>query len=167
MSDTMYTALILAGGSSVRMGSDKAFLEGGVERLCSELRKGDCNKIIVLCGNKNRVGLFVEECWPDPNENMSVAEILRWAIARLEGEIQLVPCDAFLADQRLFSILEYGVPLDTNGRRQPLLARLQASDDLGSSPRVEEMLGYLPSQSLGMLGALAKNINSPEDLREI
>jgi molybdopterin-guanine dinucleotide biosynthesis protein A len=163
----MYTALILAGGSSLRMGSDKAFLKGGVERLCSELRKGDCSKIIVLCGNKSRVGLFVEECWPDPNENMSVAEILRWAIARLEGEIQLVPCDAFLADQRLFSVLKYGVPLDASGRRQPLLARLQASDDLGSSLRVEEMLGYLPSQNLGSRGMLAKNVNSPEDFKGI
>ena len=50
----MYTALILAGGSSVRMGSDKAFLGGGVARLCSELKKGECNRIIVLCGDESR-----------------------------------------------------------------------------------------------------------------
>ena len=163
----MYTALILAGGSSVRMGSDKAFLGGGVERLCSELKKSQCNRIIVLCGDESRTELFSEECWPDPNEDMSVAEILRWAIARLEGELQIVPCDAFFADHRLFSLLKYGVPLDANGRRQPLLARLQTSDDLGSSARVEEMFAYLPSQDLGVHGKLAMNVNSPDGLREI
>jgi molybdopterin-guanine dinucleotide biosynthesis protein A len=161
----MYTALILAGGSSVRMGSDKAFLGGGVTRLCSELKKGKCNQIIVLCGDESRAGLFSEECWPDPAKKISIAEILRWAIAKLEGEIQIVPCDAFFADHRLFSVLKYGVPLDDNARRQPLLARLQASDDLGSSSRVEEMFAYLPSQDLGDLGKLAINVNSPAELK--
>ena len=163
----MYTALILAGGSSVRMGSDKAFLGGGVARLCSELKKSECNRIIVLCGDESRTGLFSEECWPDPNEDMSVAEILRWAISRLEGDIQIVPCDAFFADHRLFSVLKYGVPLDDNARRQPLLARLKASDNLVSFSRVEEMFAYLPSQDLGVHGKLAINVNSPNDLKGI
>ncbi len=163
----MYTALILAGGSSVRMGNDKAFLGGGVTRICSELRKDECKRIIVLCGSESRIELFAEECWPDPNEDMSVAEILRWAIAKLEGVIQIVPCDAFLADRRLFSILRYGVPLDDKGRRQPLLARLETSDYLSSSSRVEEMFAYLPSLDLGVDANLAINVNSPDDLKGI
>ena len=163
----MYTALILAGGSSVRMGRDKAFLEGGVERIINELKKDNCERIIVLCGTESRVELFSEECWPDPSSNMSVADILRWAIEKLEGVVQVVPCDAFLADQRLFSLLEYGVPLDKGGRRQPLLARLKACDDLGSSSRVEEMFAYLPSLELGADAKLAVNINSPDDLKGI
>ena len=72
----MYTALILAGGSSVRMGRDKAFLEGGVERITNELKKDNCKRIIVLCGTESRVELFSEECWPDPSSDMSVADIL-------------------------------------------------------------------------------------------
>jgi hypothetical protein len=81
--------------------------------------------------------------------------------------IQIVPCDAFFADHRLFSVLEYGVPLDDNARRQPLLARLETSDDLGSSSRVEEMFAYLPSQDLGVHGKLAINVNSPDDIKGI
>ena len=163
----MYTALVLAGGNSVRMGRDKAFLEGGVERIITELKKDKCKRIIVLCGKESRAELFSEECWPDPSAGMSVADILRWAIEKLEGAVQIVPCDAFLADQRLFSLLKYGVPIDNDGRRQPLLAKLKASDDLGSSSRVEEMFAYLPSLDLGTDARLAVNINSPEDFSQI
>ena len=121
----MYTALILAGGFSSRMGQDKAFMHGGIPRLTKELRQSGCSKIVVLCGSEERGELFDEECWPDPEDADCLAEVIRWAINKLEGVIQFVPCDAFLVSSKFFTEMSIGVPLDSEGRRQPLLARIE------------------------------------------
>ena len=163
----MYTALILAGGLSSRMGQDKAFMHGGVPRLANELRQGGCTKIIVLCGSTERVEMFDEECWPDPEGTECLAEVIRWAIKKLEGVIQLVPCDAFLVSSKFFTKMRIGVPLDGDHRRQPLLARIRKNSDLITSNRIETMFQNIPSVRLPEVIHEVKNFNNLNDFTEL
>ena len=163
----MYTALILAGGLSSRMGQDKAFMHGGVPRLANELRKSGCTKIIVLCGSTKRVEMFDEECWPDPEGIECLAEVIRWAIKKLEGVIQLVPCDAFLVSSEFFTKMRIGVPLDGDHRRQPLLARIRKNSDLINSNHIETMFQNIPSIRLPEVIHEIKNFNNLNDFTEL
>ena len=157
----MLTGIILAGGKSTRMGEDKAFLRGGVARLAEELRNAGCSQIIVMCGTKERSKLFSEECVEDAGETL--AESLKILLGSLEGEIQLSPCDAILADAEFFSSLT-GVPLDQNGSRQPLLARFHLPLPRINSDRITEMFAHIPSCPGGKK---AINANTPEEFKEI
>jgi molybdopterin-guanine dinucleotide biosynthesis protein A len=157
----MLTGIILAGGKSTRMGKDKAFLRGGVIRLAEELRNAGCSRIIVMCGTKERSDLFSEECIEDTGETL--AESLKIVLDSLEGEIQLSPCDAVLADAEFFSSLT-GVPLDQNGSRQPLLARFHLPLPHINSDRMTEMFAHIPSCPGGIK---ATNVNTPEEFKEI
>lgn len=163
----MYTALILAGGLSSRMGQDKAFMYGGITRLAKELRQSGCTKIIVLCGSEERAGLFDEECWPDPENAGCLAEVMRWAINKLEGVIQFVPCDAFLASSKFFTKMSIGVPLDGEGRRQPLLARIEKKSALIHSNRIETMFQNIPSVKLPEVLHEIKNFNELNDFNQL
>ena len=163
----MYTALILAGGLSSRMGQDKAFMHGGIPRLAKELRQSGCTKIIVLCGSEERVELFDEECWPDPGDATCLAEVIRWAINKLEGVIRLVPCDAFLVSSKFFTEMNIGVPLDGEGRRQPLLARIEKKSDLIHSNRIETMFQNIPSVKLLKVLHEIKNFNELNDFNQL
>ncbi|MED5351113.1 MAG: nucleotidyltransferase family protein [Candidatus Thermoplasmatota archaeon] len=163
----MYTALILAGGFSSRMGQDKAFMHGGIPRLTKELRQSGCTKIVVLCGSEERAELFDEECWPDPEDADCLAEVIRWAINKLEGVIQFVPCDAFLVSSKFFTEMSIGVPLDSEGRRQPLLARIEKKSDLIHSNRIETMFQNIPSVELPQTLHEIKNFNDLNDFNQL
>lgn len=157
----MLTGIILAGGKSTRMGEDKAFLKGGVARLAEELRNAGCTRIIVMCGTKERSELFAEECVVDAGKTL--AESLKILLGTLEGEIQLAPCDAVLADAAFFTSIN-GVPLDQNGSRQPLLARFHLPLPLINSDKITELFAPLPSCPGGIK---ATNVNTPEEFKEI
>jgi hypothetical protein len=155
------TGIILAGGTSLRMGEDKAFLRGGVTRLAEELRKAGCNRVIVMCGTKERIGLFDEECVIDSHDDL--ASSITTVLNGLEGEVQLVPCDAVLADSSFLSSIT-GVPLDEHGERQHLMARVTLPLPEIDSKKVSDLFDYLPSCEGGVK---ASNINTPEELKEI
>lgn len=155
------TGIILAGGTSLRMGEDKAFLRGGVTRLAEELRKAGCNRIIVMCGTKERIGLFDEECIIDSHDDL--ASSIKTVLNGLEGKVQLVPCDAVLADSSFLSSIT-GVPLDEHGERQHLMARVTLPLPEIDSKKVSDLFDYLPSCEGGVK---ASNINTPEELKEI
>ena len=157
----MYTGIILAGGNSSRMGKDKSLVNSNVERLAFEMRKSGCQRIIVMCGNEDRTTLFEEDCVVDSKDNL--AESLMDVISRINGIIQLAPCDAYLADSDLFSDIK-GVPVDDKGRRQPLLAKLNSGDDLIMSKKISEMFNNIPSCNGGIK---ARNINTPSEFEEI
>ena len=155
----MLTGIILAGGKSSRMGVDKAFLHGGVSRLSKELRKSGCGRIIVMCGSSDREELFTEECAIDQGE--SLGESLQILLSALEGEIQLASCDSIHADADFFSTLK-GVPLDQNGKRQPLLARFVLPLPYTDSNKISDIFETIPSCEGGIK---ASNANYPRDLR--
>ncbi|MBT4066354.1 MAG: NTP transferase domain-containing protein [Euryarchaeota archaeon] len=157
----MATGIILAGGKSTRMGEDKSMINLNVERLSNELRKSGCERIIVMCGGKERFPLFTEECVEDSAETL--AESLLFVLSKISGRVQLAPCDAYLADAELFSRID-GVPTDEFGGRQPLLAGFNVEIPLVRSLRISEMFSPLKSCEGGIK---ARNINTPEQLREI
>ena len=166
----MVTALILAGGKSTRMGRDKALMAGGVERLMAVASSLEVERIITLCGSHERVALFEGEVWPDPDDCTSLMDVIYWALGTIEGSVQLIPCDAFrLESTGLMALITSngGVPLDSNGERQPLLANCP----VGWSPapkvkNIQAMFADLPSLNLGEMTNQMKNFNSPETIPE-
>jgi hypothetical protein len=157
----MLTGIILAGGFSTRMGKDKALIFEVVNRLESELLKSGCGRVFVMCGTRDRMHLFEQECMVDLGS--CLAESLAIIIEGIAGEIQLAPCDAYLADAELFASLN-GIPVDDFGNRQPLMARIVDKSDLVKSKKIQEMFAKIPTCEGGKK---ARNFNSPEDLKEI
>jgi len=156
----MVTGVIFAGGKSKRFGSDKALL-GGVERIAGLMRKCDFTRVVVLCGNSERSSLFKEECWPDPHWCDGILEVIKWAIGKIDDEIQLAPCDAIYLDEEVVS-KNRGVPLDENGLRQPLLARLPRGF-IPNGDSITEMMSEIKSQEFKN-PIRVRNVNRPEDL---
>jgi molybdopterin-guanine dinucleotide biosynthesis protein A len=143
------------------MGSDKSLIHSNVERLADELRKSGCSRVIVMCGTPQRSELFDEECIPDSADNLS--DSLLTLLSQLNGSVQLAPCDAYLADEELFSRID-GVPVDDNGKRQPLLAKFDSSMKFEQAPRIRDLFQLIPSCEGGIK---ARNVNTPEELMEI
>ena len=114
-----------------------------------------------MCGSEDRTDLFPGECHIDTKETL--AESLFELISTLPSTIQLAPCDAYLADQELFSKIR-GVPVDDEGNRQPLLARIESQNELIRTKRISEMFQNIPSCEGGIK---ARNINTPEEFKEI
>ena len=123
----MTTILLLAGGKSTRMGQDKAMMNGGVNRLLSIYSQQGAQRIITLCGEQSRIELFEGEVWPDPDEVTGPLELIKWCLTKIEGDIQLIPCDAFnLLETGADWLLkqESGVPVDSSMQRQPLMSKI-------------------------------------------
>ena len=143
------------------MGSDKSLINSNVGRLADEMRKSGCSRVIVMCGTAQRSELFDEECIPDSADNLS--DSLLSVISQLKGSVQLAPCDAYLADEELFSRID-GVPVDDNGKRQPLLAKFDSSMKFERAPRIRDLFHLIPSCEGGIK---ARNVNTPEEFMEI
>ena len=143
------------------MGKDKSLLNSNVERLSRELQASGCERIIIMCGSEERSDLFLGECHIDTKETL--AESLFELISDLHGTIQLAPCDAYLADEELFSRIR-GVPVDDDGNRQPLLARIENQNELIQSQKISQMFQNIPSCEGGIK---ARNVNTPEEFKEI
>lgn len=143
------------------MGEDKSLLNSNVERLSRELEASGCERVIIMCGSENRADMFPGECHIDTKETL--AESLFELISSLRGTIQLAACDAYLADEELFSMIR-GVPIDDGGKRQPLLARIENQNELIKSEKISEMFQNIPSCEGGIK---ARNINTPKEFKEI
>ncbi|MGB1436792.1 MAG: hypothetical protein ACPG7Q_01405, partial [Candidatus Poseidoniaceae archaeon] len=78
--------LILAGGKSIRMGRDKALLYDFVNQLSQKLTSRGI-RVIVACGSPNRANLFNSECWFDPADTLSLADVIRAFVQEHDEEI--------------------------------------------------------------------------------
>ena len=84
-------------------------------------------------------------------------------VSKINGIVQLAPCDAYLADSVLFSNIQ-GIPTDDYGNRQPLLAKFSTAEELVPSKKISEMFKKIPSCKGGLK---ARNTNTPDEFKEI
>ena len=167
----MVVGAILAGGLSRRMGEDKATLYGGVTRLQRCFEAAGINTTVVMCGTAARKSLFEGEVWTDPPGANGLHEVIPWLLNRVNDDLVLMPCDAYLMSERALShylqrAKRGGVPMDKSGRRQPLFAFIPKGADLPStSDSVSHLIDNLPSVDVAPHGEAFTNFNRPSDLQ--
>ncbi len=166
----MTVAIILAGGSSLRMEEDKASMFGGVERLQRCLQQAGLERTVVLCGKEERRGLFSGEVMVDPPGVEGLHGLISWILDAFDEGILLVPCDAFLLTVEAVQALltnspNGGVPIDEEQRRQPLFAHIPKGVSVHKlGQNVRELMQHLPSIDVRPFDAAFTNFNRPDDL---
>ena len=166
---SMTTVVILAGGKSSRMGQDKATMFGGVERIYQECIYAGIPRIITLCGREDRKQEFPGEVWADPPNSRNLVQIIQWVLTKLEGDVLLVPCDAFnLTKKGITQLTKLSdcIPLDERGIRQPLHAKICQRRLLNLEGRsINELFVNFPDVEISGLTSEFNNFNSREDLK--
>ena len=167
----MTTVLIFAGGSSSRMGQDKSTMYGGVSRIRQECLKANISRIITLCGSEIRRSMFEGEVWPDPEECNSLMDLILWSISQIDDEVLLIPCDAFNLTVKGITELskqQNCLPLDEQGNRQPLLAKISDSAMLERNAiSLNELFANFPTYSNQDLASQFNNFNQNSDLKNL
>ena len=77
------------------MGTDKALMRGGVERLRQVAIQCHADRIVTLCGAKERESMFKGEVWADPLSCTTLSEVIEWALSLIGDSVQFICCDAF------------------------------------------------------------------------
>ena len=167
----MTTVLIFAGGSSSRMGQDKSAMYGGVSQIRQECLKANISRIITLCGSEIRRSNFEGEVWPDPKECNSLVDLILWSISQIDDEVLLIPCDAFNLTVKGITELskqQNCLPLDEQGNRQPLLAKISDSAMLERNAiTLNELFANFPTYSNQDLASQFNNFNQNSDLNNL
>lgn len=178
--------VVLTGGASRRMGTDKALL--GVDgtpmatRVASALRAAGCNPVVLVGGDHESLSSLGEEFVPDeyPSEGPlgAIVTALRWAVLRVDL-VLVASCDlAYLSGDELVALVERARSdgdLDVVAARsdhlEPLCAvwRVSALADVerafASGERaVHRAMAGLSVGEVGIDPAALRNINTPADL---
>jgi molybdenum cofactor guanylyltransferase len=181
------TGIVLAGGKSSRMGTDKSLLiwkgktliEHSIDKL-----KTLCQKVVVS-SNQHQYDFTSCESWPDIVSQQAPIIGIYSCLKRSETDINLVlSCDMPLISTELLEVLlesssnhEIVVPLNENGLIEPLCGVYKKTI-------IPEMEKYISANNLSIIKFidnvnhkclpidsfsthLFKNINTPEDFRNI
>ena len=93
-------------------------------------------------------------------------DVLQWLFDEAKYPVQLIPCDAFmLRSEGLSALLDSGggVPIDPDGRRQPLLSHCPQDWMPEAEPSsILHMFSSLPSLTMTGLEQQMQNFNRPE-----
>jgi len=164
------TIVILAGGKSERMGSDKAILFNSVKRIQKLSEEIGVQRCIVICGTEDRKNLFEGEVWGDPEHSTSISDLIKWLREEISGRIQLLPCDCYLLERSGLEFLlemKNGVPIDGEGCRQPLMANFDTNSKLVDSRTLNQLFSDLDSYENDQLAKQFSNFNTQEELNLI
>ena len=178
--------VILAGGSSSRMGGDKASLKiGGVSLLSNAFNNmQECHEI-VLASNNIALPDDIPSCKIIPDASDKVGPLagvfsgLEFAKENGFDMVQFCPCDTPLVKQKIFSNLKGGiedaeccVPESTTGMH-PLHALVKTAEaitsfDVGKvGNSAHSLVKSLEYNTIFVEDRIMLNINTPEDLAEI
>ncbi|DAC51194.1 MAG TPA: hypothetical protein HA359_07355 [Candidatus Poseidoniaceae archaeon] len=153
------------------MGQDKSTMYGGVSRIRQECLKANISRIITLCGSEIRHSMFEGEVWPDPKECNSLMDLILWSISQIDDEVLLIPCDAFNLTVKGITELskqQNCLPLDEQGNRQPLLAKISDSAMLERNAiTLNELFANFPTYSNQDLASQFNNFNQNSDLKNL
>jgi molybdenum cofactor guanylyltransferase len=130
MSHTRITGIILAGGKSSRMGTDKSLIEFKGKPLIQhaiDSIKPLCDQVIIS-SNHNRYGFTGCESWPDSMEGNAPMIGIYSCLDRSSSEVNIVhTCDMPLLSTQFFQYLiryvpnfDVVVPLHHNALIEPL-----------------------------------------------
>lgn len=192
MKKTDITGIILAGGQSSRMGTDKALIKYGNKTLIEhtfDLIRGYCKKILISANNP-AVHSFPEQ-WIIPDEKKGLGPIggIYSCLKHSETENNLVVAvDIPFINHGLIQFLLSNisnaalvVPVTTQGKVEPLCAvykksvlpyleRMLAENNL----KVQNLMLYCKSKKLRISTAqefyhnrLFYNVNSPDDFNHL
>jgi len=169
-SEINLTLIILAGGKSTRMGKDKALMFDNTSRIQTMAENLGVKDCIVLCGDKNRKGLFQGNVWADPISVDGILDTIIWISKQIKGRIQLIPCDCFQIQQ---SGLEYllrmngSLPVDEYGLKQPLLANFSPENIRLEEATLNEMFSNLTVDNGFYEPSQFNNFNTQEEVNLI
>ena len=161
--------LILAGGKGARMGQDKALVFDTVNTLARELKSRNC-RVVVACGTADRASLFNEQCWLDPPEAETLAEIIWKFIKDNPEEIQLFPCDMYRLDgPAITTILAQspGIPVDAEGQEQYTLARIPKGYKPSPALSLKHLFADVKRNQMAFLGDRLENFNHPNQIDDL
>ncbi len=174
---------VLCGGSSRRMGTDKAFVEiGGVamaERVARALATGGCRPVVFVGGDTALLARFDRPCLPDQHPDEGPAGGVLTALAATDDDVVVVACDMPLLDAGTVRALiaaaagDVDVVVAATDRPQPALAwwsgtaradveRLWAA----GARSLHELVAGLRAVEITVEEAAVRNVNTPAELSE-
>ena len=97
-------------------------------------------------------------------------EVIPWLLNRVNDDLVLMPCDAYLMSERALShylqrAKRGGVPMDKSGRRQPLFAFIQKGPTYPRPPTVFRTFSTTYQALTWPHGEVFTNFNRPSDLQ--
>jgi molybdopterin-guanine dinucleotide biosynthesis protein A len=182
----MTTGAVLCGGSSRRMGTDKAFVEiDGVamaERVARALIAGGCEPVVFVGGDSVGLARFGRPAHADrwPGEGPLGGVLTALAVSHGD-DVVVAACDLPFLDgptvrHLLGAVVDRGaeavdVVVARTDRLEPALAWWSAAAAAGIARQwdrgeraLHEVIGAVRSVEVAVDGAVLRNINSPSDL---
>jgi molybdopterin-guanine dinucleotide biosynthesis protein A len=174
---------VLCGGSSRRMGTDKAFVElGGVpmaERVAGALVAAGCDPVVFVGGDSVLLARFGRDCHPDLHPDEGPAGGVLTALHALDDDVVVAACDLPLLHAGAVRALvaaasgDVDVVVAAGDRRQPALgwwsrAARPSVEGLWTNGRrsLQELVDGLRAVSVIVDEVALRNVNTPAQLGE-
>ena len=177
------TGVVLAGGASRRMGSDKAVIDvDGVpmaSRVAAALAAGGCDPVVCQGGDSDSIAPLGLAVFPDSNPGAGPLPAILDALARETGDVVVCACDLpWLEGAKIARLLgvanrdpaaDVVVASDASGPHLAAVWRPHARQVLADLVAVgvrsyRAALEGLHTVRVDVPSAVLTNVNNPEDL---